>query len=53
MKILSYKADLFWNLDDYDLFAWDFNKFKKSASQNEYENYIEKKSIEINNFSFF
>ena len=37
----------------YNLFVWDFNKFKKSASQNEYKNYIEEKSIEINNSSLF
>ena len=53
MRIFSYETDLFWNLDDYDLFAWNLNKFKKSASQNEYENYIKEKSIEINDSSFF
>ena len=53
VRIFSYEADLFWNLDDYDLFAWDLNKFKKSVSQNEYENYIKEKSIEINDSSLF
>ena len=53
VRIFSYEADLSWDLDDYDLFAQDFNKFKRSVSQNEYENYITKKSIEINDSSFF
>ena len=53
MRISSYEADLCQDLDDYDLFAQDLNKFKRPASQNEYKNYIKEKSIEINNFSFF
>ena len=53
MKIFSYEADLFQDFDDYDLFAQNFNKFKKSISQNEYKNYIAEKLIEINSFSFF
>ena len=53
MRIFLYEADLFQDLDDYDLFAQDLNKFKRSASQNEYEDYIEEKSIEINDSSLF
>ena len=53
MKIFSYEADLFQDFDNYDLFAQDLNKFKKSASQNEYKNYIEEKSIKISNFLLF
>ena len=53
MKISSYKADLCQDFDDYDLFAQDFNKFKRSASQNEYEDYIAEKSIDISDSSLF
>ena len=53
MRISLYEADLCWDLDDYNLFAQDLNKFKRSASQNEYKNYIAEKSIEINNSLLF
>ena len=53
VRISSYEADLCQDLDDYDLFAQDLNKFKRSASQNEYENYIEEKSIKISDFLLF
>jgi len=47
VRIPSYEADLSRDLDDYDLFARDLNKFKRPASQNEYEDYIGEKPIEI------
>ena len=53
MRILSYETDLSQDFDDYDLFAQDLNKFKRSASQNEYKNYIKEKSIEINSSLLF
>jgi hypothetical protein len=53
VKIFSYEADLFQDFNDYDLFAQDLNKFKKSASQNEYKNYIIEKLIKINDFLLF
>ena len=53
MRISSYEADLCQDLDNYDLFAQDLNKFKRLASQNEYENYIIKKLIEISSSLLF
>ena len=53
MRISSYEADLCQDLDDYNLFAQDLNKFKRSASQNEYENYIVEKLIKISSSLFF
>ena len=53
MRISLYEADLCWNLDNYNLFAQDLNKFKRSASQNEYEDYIAEKLINISDFLLF
>ena len=53
MRIFLYEADLCWDLDDYDLFTQDLNKFKKSASQNKYEDYITEKLIKINDSLLF
>ncbi len=53
MRIFLYEADLCQDLDDYNLFAQDFNKFKKSASQNKYEDYIIEKLIKISSSSLF
>ena len=53
MRISLYEADLCQDFNDYDLFAQNLNKFKRSASQNEYEDYIIKKSININDSLFF
>ncbi len=53
IRISLYEADLCQDLDDYDLFAQDFNKFKKSANQNKYKNYIAEKLINISDFLLF
>ncbi len=53
VRIFLYEADLCQDLDDYNLFAQDLNKFKRSASQNEYKNYIAEKLIKISNSSLF
>jgi hypothetical protein len=40
-------ADLSQNFDNFDLIVQNFNKFKRPASQNEYEDYITENTIKI------
>jgi hypothetical protein len=48
--IPSYELDLSQNLDGFDLIAQNLNKFKRPASQNEYEDYIAENIIKISCF---